>query len=148
MTRKSEKERRRDASDDVVARRTLKSRDGQQVEVVVHTPSREVSTPDEWACPVKIRAARQPDRVLLTGRGVDSFQALVMALVGLRKALKDEADGLVWLGEPGEIGVPLVVPDHDQMFLSVVDALVQTEYARRALTLKQVRSSLSRRTEK
>lgn len=146
MTRRDRKEVR---GASVVAQRTLRRRaDGKPFHVVLYAPVREHLSPEEWACSVGVRIARQPERVLSTGRGVDSLQALVMALVGLRKALQEEADGLVWLGEPGEIGVPLVVAEHDPTFLNVIDALVQTEYAHRAAHLKYMRSYLARRAKK
>ncbi len=121
----------------MIAERTLKSSDGKRVSLIVHAPTREPWTPEEWACPIGIRIGRQAPRIVVTGRGVDALQALLVALGAARKKLGDEANGLVWLGEPGALGLPMVLLDDDSDFLNIVEALVEAEYARRAFNLKR-----------
>ena len=68
---------------------------------------------------------------------------LRMALVATRKLL--DAGDLVWLGEVGEVGLPLILPDHDAAYLSLIEAMVEAEDARQALVLKRTRKLLQRK---
>jgi hypothetical protein len=71
------------------------------------------------------------------GRGIDSLQALFVALGGVRNALGERMKSLTWLGEPREIGFPKMIQDDDPDFLTLIDHLLEVEYSRQLLTAKR-----------
>ena len=62
----------------------------------------------EWACPVGFTGL--PETPQITGRGVDSCQALVDALQGVHYTLARSGLRLMWLGTQDETGFPRCVP--------------------------------------
>ena len=117
----------------VIARRHLRdAQTGQPVEILVYLP---VQDADTWVCRVEILrdGATSP---VVDARGVDSFQALIIAIAATRNSLKDVARGLSWLGDAGELGLPLVVQDEGADFIGLVESLLETEYRRQIIFRK------------
>jgi hypothetical protein len=106
---------------------------GKPVAIGLDAPYRR--TRGEWECTYHIiglgrtRAGR--------GRGSDGLQALQSALLDARRALEPFAARLTWLGEPGELGLPLPVPDYfGGEFRRRVEALVEREVEAEGRRLK------------
>lgn len=117
----------------VVVRRLRLIPSGKSVEIALEAPCRRSS--GEWECAYHItglgrtRAGR--------GRGSDGLQALQSALLDVRRALEPFAARLTWLGEPGELGLPLPVPDYfGGAFRRRVEALVEREVEAEGRRLK------------
>ena len=139
-------EKKADATAGIVATRTLKRRDGKLVALRVHMPVREPG--NDWVCTISERVGRQAPRAIVNARGIDSVQALLVAFIALRKVLAKDDHKLTWLGEPGALGLPLVTLDDDPDFLNIIEALIESEYARRSFALKRMRTALSSRATK
>ncbi|MBE7478369.1 MAG: hypothetical protein HS104_00025 [Polyangiaceae bacterium] len=100
-------------------------------------PERSKEHKREWACRVEITRASRP-AIEIAGRGVDALQALVNAFAAARHALKDDLRELTWLGDPGHIGIPRIVPDDDPDFLELFEHLLLAERCRVLLAGKRV----------
>lgn len=106
-------------------------------------PCRVERRKSEWACRVEIaRTSQEPTHTF--GRGIDALQALVNALSAVRHALRNELGTLTWLGVPGEIGVPRMVPDEDPDFLALFEHLLLAERYRVVLAKKAGHRSRSK----
>ena len=91
----------------------------------------------DWACAY---------RILGLGRvrhgnalGDDGFEALQSALAAVRRELEPFGGRLTWRGEPGELGLPCLVPDYfGGEFRTRLERLVQAETEREAARLKEL----------
>jgi hypothetical protein len=91
-----------------IAERQLTTEDGRAVTIQIYPPTPETDPSPHWRCEFEIRGAIDE---IEHGSGLDSFQALVNAIQGVRKYLDDSGLSLTWAGgEPGDHGVPCVVP--------------------------------------
>jgi hypothetical protein len=124
----------------VIARRQLREADTQKlIEILVYQP---VEDPDsehgDWICRIEIVRGG----TLLppaAGHGVDSLQALINGIDGVRHALKDFSRNLIWLSGPGEVGFPLMVQEEDPDFIALVESVLDAEYSRQILFKKALR---------
>ena len=93
----------------VIAERRLHRRDSPRRTVVVSLgkPRRTKATQD-WECPFQIRGSGM--RRVEYGRGIDAFQALTMALEGIRYFLDRSRMPLAWTGVIGDTGFQRVIP--------------------------------------
>jgi hypothetical protein len=107
----------------------------ERVELVFYVPQH--VRKHEWACTVEI--CRDGEVKTFTGRGVDSLQALLSAVSGLRNVLKPEISRLTWLGAPGEVGLPRLIAEEDSDYLALIDHLIAAEQCREILAAKRQR---------
>ncbi|HEX2573584.1 MAG TPA: hypothetical protein VH877_28805 [Polyangia bacterium] len=86
---------------------------------------------DEWRCPYRVELGPPAARTRYA-HGVDAFQALLMALMGIRAALAESERRLSWQGgEPGDAGIPLLVPQYFGLeFSRRMEQLITTEVER------------------
>lgn len=121
----------------VVAKRSLRDpSSGESVELAVYQPEPDPKSQyGDWVCRVEV--SRGNEITLAEGHGVDSLQALVSGIAALRHTLKLDARHLVWLGSPGEIGVPLVIQEDDPDFIALIEHLWEAEHSRQILWRKQ-----------
>jgi hypothetical protein len=84
----------------------------------------------EWACPVQFTGL--PEAQQISGRGVDSCQALVDALQGVHYALERSGMRLSWAaGVEGETGFPRCVPYGFGLVLAArINAFIDRELGR------------------
>lgn len=106
---------------------------GKAVRLTVFAPIQNPGDPNgDWVCEFEITGLGE--RVQSRAFGVDSMQALVEAVRGLRKGLEPFTSDLTWLsGRPGDTGVPYIVPYDDPDFTAVIVGTVQVESARQVL---------------
>jgi hypothetical protein len=110
----------------VIATRNLaRCLDGTKVTITLFAPVQDVDGED-WECSFEV------DGKGLSGRGVDSLQALVEALRGIKHVLDHDDTKLTWLsGKPKDTGIPRVLPYDDPDFAELLGALVDAEMQRR-----------------
>ena len=64
---------------------------------------------DEWRCAFDIQGLALPVRS--EARGIDSLQALTLAIAGVRLTLSRSGESLTWdEGECGDYGIPRYIP--------------------------------------
>ncbi|MGH7571714.1 MAG: DUF6968 family protein [Gemmatimonadota bacterium] len=81
---------------------------GKPVRIRVERPQQVAD--DEWCCRFSVEGAEHGS--LDRAYGIDSLQAFVLALEGIRLAVEGRRDQLSWLGGPsGELGLSRRVPD-------------------------------------
>ena len=97
---------------------------------------------DEWCCRFSVEGAEpgSVDRAY----GIDSLQALVLALEGVRLAVECRRDQLSWLGGPsGELGLSRRVPDFLRLkFERRLNKLIDREVAALTRELKEKADSV------
>ena len=92
----------------VVATRLFRAADGRTVIATIYEPV--MARPDEWKCDFRISGLSED--VKSYAQGVDSMQALAMAIQGLRVHLEAVDATLTWFdGEPGDSGIPCQMPN-------------------------------------
>jgi len=65
----------------------------------------------DWACPIRIAGLpREPPKTRATF-GIDALQALLCAVQICRAVLETQIPPLVWLSEPGDLGLPRDIPE-------------------------------------
>lgn len=121
---------------EVIATRSLQNTEtGRTVELVLHAPLREVGTGD-WRCAVE--TVEGGNTTTHEGHGVDALQVLVGGLAALRSALKQRGSrNLSWLNQVGVVGLPLLVQELDEDFLTLIESLVSAEYSRQLIERKR-----------
>jgi hypothetical protein len=104
------------------------SDDSKTVKVSIGKP--EKANENEFACPFRITGLGNSD--VQYGRGIDCFQALIMALEGIRASLERAGNSLTWAGgQQGEHGFPRFVPSfYGVDFSRHIDELIETEIRR------------------
>jgi hypothetical protein len=91
----------------------------------------------EWACAYRIRGLGRARSAQAFGQ--DSLEALQLALVALRRELEPFGPRLTWTGEPGELGLPLLIPDFfGGEVRRRLEGLVQRELEREGRRLKEL----------
>ena len=95
------------SDEDVAARRLFSRAGGGRVIATVYVPV--AVSEDEWSCMFDILGL--PDPVRSEGRGVDSLQALTVAIGGMRLLLSRSGESLTWdEQESGDYGIPRYIP--------------------------------------
>jgi hypothetical protein len=129
-----QKSMKADSSAQPIATRELRLvTSGRPVLVEIDAPEQRGS--GEWTCAYRIRGIGR----LRAGRvsGDDALHALLLACAAARRALEPFAAGLTWSGEPGELGLPELIPDHfGGEFRRRIERLVRDETEREARRLK------------
>src|SRR2546428_658286 len=75
----------------------------------------------------------------LDGLAADGLEAIQLALVEVRRELEPFGPRLTWTGEPGELGLPLLIPDFfGGEVRRRLEALVQREIEREGRRLKEL----------
>jgi hypothetical protein len=95
----------------VIARRVLEARKPEmirRVTVSIGAPRRHPK--GDWECPYRIEGLGE-SKVSASG-GVDSLQALILAIEGIRVTLERTGDRFVWLDEAFGAGIPSYIPTH------------------------------------
>jgi hypothetical protein len=106
---------------------------GRPVLLEIDAPERRAS--GEWTCAYRIRGIGR----LRAGRvsGDDALHALLLGCAATRRELEPFAASLTWNGEPGELGLPELIPDYfGGEFRRRVERLVRDETEREARRLK------------
>lgn len=113
----------------VIARRKLLCFPNLKENVVVTLGKPRKVTKEEWVCPYQI--CGMGDKKVQEAHGIDAFQALMMALEGIRVKIKESEKTLIWEGgEQGDIGFPRFLPnfygpDFSRKIERVVDREIQ-----------------------
>jgi len=115
----------------VIARRTLvRCGDRETVQITVFSPTQSDRANQDWECAFEVTGAVCVERQM--ARGVDSLQALIEAIRGIRHVLREHSSGLTWLsGTAGDTGIPTVLPYDDPDFSELLEGLVDLEIQRR-----------------
>ena len=118
-----------------VAIRTLTTAGGEPWEATLGVP--ELVTEGEWRCPFS--AGPKGAAEIRHAHGLDAFQALMMAIVGIRTALKDLPPEYEWEGgAPGDHGFPLFVPQYfGPEFSRHIESIVEAEVKKFAARAKR-----------
>ncbi len=91
----------------------------------------------DWTCAYRIEGLGA-DRAG-TASGEDGIEALQSALTAVRRELEPFGGRLTWRGEPGELGLPHLVPDYfGGEFRRRLERVVQAEIEREARRLKEL----------
>lgn len=91
----------------------------------------------DWTCAYRIEGLG-PDRTG-TALGEDGIDALQSALAAVRRELEPFGGRLTWQGEPGELGLPHLVPDYfGGEFRRRLERVVQAEIEREARRMKEL----------
>lgn len=92
-----------------IATRTLRQTSSTRIVQVQIGKPEQHKNKKEWACEFQIVGLGE-DRIR-SARGVDSLQALILALEGIWHSLERSGRSLTWIGgEEGDHGVPRAVP--------------------------------------
>lgn len=121
----------------LIAERTLERRDSPHSTLVVSLgkPRRTKGTND-WECPFRIRGSGM--RRVEYGRGVDAFQALTMALEGIRYYLDRSGMLLGWQGVfEDQTGFQRVIPLSEPAVTRRMERVVDREFLLGLKRLKQ-----------
>lgn len=113
-----------------IATRTLRETSSDAaIQVRIGRPRRPRNKSD-WTCEFQIRGLGD-DRIR-RAMGVDSLQALILTLEGVRRALEQSGFSLTWIGgEDGEHGVPRAVPAFfGRRFSARIDKMIDKEIAK------------------
>jgi len=105
---------------------------GRPVQLEVDAPERRRS--GAWVCAYRVRGLGR----IRGGRatGADGLEALMLAIAALRRELEPFGGRLTWTGEPGELGLPVPVPDFlGSAFRRRVEHMVRAETERETLRL-------------
>jgi hypothetical protein len=93
---------------EIIAERSFRTPEGKPVVARVYQPEK-IGSSSEWSCKIEVQGLESPFE--RSSMGVDSFQALYLALRGLCVQLDEIADNLVFLdGEAGDAATPLIMP--------------------------------------
>ena len=136
----------------IAARRVYKAASGKPVVVTLGVPHPVPGS--DWGCPVQITGLnttwRRPRYVF----GIDSFQALHLAMQGAGAVLESARQKLEWLGETDDLGMPKFLPWLPKPQQARLERVVERELrklvrrAERAHKAKQSRESRSRTRRK
>jgi hypothetical protein len=129
----------------VIAERTLERRDSPHRTVVVSLGKpRRTKGAKDWECPFRIRGSGM--RRVEYGRGIDAFQALTMALEGIRYHFDRSGMRLGWQGVfEDQTGFQRVIPLSEPGVTRQMERVVDRELRRGLQRLKQQRELERRR---
>jgi hypothetical protein len=132
----------------IAARRVYKALSGKPVVVTLGVPQPVPGS--DWGCPLQITGLnttwRRPKYVF----GIDSFQALHLAMQGAGVVLESAGQKLEWLGQTEELGMPKFLPWLPKAQQERLDALIKRQLtiwlrrAERAHKRKRARKSKRR----
>ena len=112
----------------IAARRVFKSSSGKPVVVTLGVP--QAVPGSDWGCPLQITGLnttwRRPRYVF----GIDSFQALHLAMQGASVVLESAKQKLEWLGQTEDLGMPRFLPWLPRPQQGRLEALVEREVTR------------------
>jgi len=92
---------------EIVAERCFRTSEGKPVVARLYRPEK-MGSSSEWSCKIEVQGLEPPFE--RSSIGVDSFQALYLALRGLCVQLDKTAANLVFLdGEAGDAATPLIM---------------------------------------
>ncbi len=93
---------------EIIAERQFRTHEGALVAARIYAPH-SMGQSSEWSCQVEIEGLEAPYEYAAIG--VDSFQALYLALRALCAHIDEAAATLMFLdGRQGDAGTPLIVP--------------------------------------
>jgi hypothetical protein len=122
----------------IVAERTLTlvGRTAAQVRIIIGKPRKDRRSSD-YCCPYRLEG--MGDGRVQESWGVDSVQALQLAMQAIRVQLEPHSDSLEWLGgQGGSLGFPKVIPDVlGPKLTRRLEKLVERELDRHARTLER-----------
>ena len=132
----------------IAARRVYRAPSGKPVVVTLGVPQPVPGS--DWGCPLQItglnRTWRKPKYVF----GIDSFQALHLAIQGAGVVLESAKQKLEWLGQTEDLGVPKFLPWLPKPQQERLEAVIErelTKWVRRAERAhKTKRSGRSKRS--
>jgi hypothetical protein len=109
---------------------------GIALELRVYAPTPDPSSSHgDWICRTEL--LREATSTNFSGYGVDALQALISGLAAMRFGMKQLGTSkLKWVGAVGEIGLPLIVQEMDEDFLTLVEGLVSAEHSRQLVLRK------------
>jgi hypothetical protein len=117
----------------IAARRVFKAPSGKPVVVTLGVP--QVVPGSDWGCPLQITGLnttwRRPKYVF----GIDSFQALTLAMQGAGVVLESAGQKLEWLGQTEDLGMPKFLPWLPKAQRERLEAIIErevTKWVRRA----------------
>jgi hypothetical protein len=105
----------------VIARREFVTEGGEPLVAIVLAPER--IQPDEWMC--RFRIGRSTHKAY----GIDSMQAIMQAIQGIRHALETSTEKVTFLGQRG-VGIPRYLPEFGPKFRKHLDVVVAREIAK------------------
>jgi hypothetical protein len=130
----------------IAARRVYKAPSGKAVVVTLGVPQRVPGS--DWGCPLQITGLnttwRRPKYVF----GIDSFQALHLAMQGAGVVLESARQKLEWLGQTEDLGMPKFLPWLPKPQQARLEAIVEreiTKWVRRAERAQKAKQSKSRK---
>ena len=126
----------------IAARRVFKAPSGKPVVVTIGVP--QAVQGSDWGCPLQITGLnttwRRPKYVF----GIDSFQALHLAIQDAGVVLESAKQKLEWLGQTEDLGLPKFLPWLPKPQQARIEAIVEREIAkwvRRAERAHKAKSS-------
>ena len=129
----------------IAARRVFKAPNGKPVVVTLGVP--QAVPGSDWGCALQITGLnttwRRPKYVF----GIDSFQALHLAMQGAGAVLESARQKLEWLGQTEDLGMPKVLPWLPKPQQARLEAMIErevTKWVHRAERAHKARQSKSR----
>ncbi|HUR95698.1 MAG TPA: hypothetical protein VMY76_14030 [Gemmatimonadales bacterium] len=90
----------------------------------------------EWSCSYRVGGLGRTRAGSVVG--ADGLEALLLAVVAVRRELEPFGGRLTWAGEPGELGLPEFVPEFlGGGFRRRIEAMVRAETERETRRLQQ-----------
>lgn len=130
----------------IAARRVFKAPSGKPVVVTLGVP--QAVPGSDWGCPLQITGLnttwRRPKYVF----GIDSFQALHLAMQGAGVVLESAKQKLEWLGQTEDLGMPKFLPWLPKPQQARLEAMVEhevTKSLRRAERAHKAKASMRRK---
>ena len=131
----------------IAARRVFKAPNGKPVVVTLGVP--QAVPGSDWGCALQITGLnttwRRPKYVF----GIDSFQALHLAMQGAGVVLESAKQKLEWLGQTEDLGMPKFLPWLPKPQQARLEAIVEreiTKWVRRAERAHKAKQSKSRKS--
>ena len=126
----------------IAARRVYKAPSGKPVVVTLGVP--QAVPGSDWGCPLQVTGLntiwRRPKYVF----GIDSFQALYLAIQGAGVVLESAKQKVEWLGQSEDLGLPKFLPWLPKPQQARLEAIIEREIAkwvRRAERAHKAKSS-------
>jgi hypothetical protein len=93
---------------EIIAERSFRTPEGKPVVARIYQPE-QLDNSSEWSCKIEVLGMEAP--FVGSAIGVDSFQALYLAMRRLCAHLDETADKLLFLdGKARDSGIPLIMP--------------------------------------
>ena len=116
-----------------IASRVLRAPGGKVVRIVLGSPYQDPKDPNgDWSCPFEVTGLDEELRG--EGHGVDSLQAVIEALRGIRLTLGSRSRDLCWLSDTeGDVGLPMIVGYDEPGYTALLESIIEAENLRRRL---------------